>query len=309
MDRTSEMETTEEAGMTTGGEAARRRRQRIAERGSDRMALITGRIQTLPPPPNSPSSSLSSTKHLHTQSSPALLFQDQTFPQPPLTSSDQIHVVNKSEEDDASGTSAKHDLSNKLSRGNAFNFRGKGDPQLSKCETNIGATQAPEVEAKNEEQPLQVTPKAPKTSVVKEAFSNASNSHFHFFNAKEINSCIVGSEIIRVFCAVIIALLVVLSNINLPRNIVKSRSTIASQPLYILLLTDVTIVVVRLLEKQRRFDKAEEGEKLEIHSDGQNWMGAVKILEIGLVFYQIIRALFIDCSFYMVVVICGLSMV
>ncbi|KAH7866589.1 hypothetical protein Vadar_022359 [Vaccinium darrowii] len=272
------METTEEAGITTGGEAARRRRQRIAERGSDRMALITGRIQTLPPPPNSPSSSLSSTKHLHTQSSPALLFQDQTFPQPPLTSSDQIHVVNKSEEDDGSGTSAKHDLSNKLSRGNAFNFRGKGEPQLSKCETNIGATQAPEVEAKNEEQPLHVTPKAPKTSV----------------------------EIIRVFCAVIIALLVVLSNINLPRNIVKSRSTIASQPLYILLLTDVTIVVVRLLEKRRSFDKAEEGEKREIHG---NWMGAFKILEIGLVFYQIIRALFIDCSFYMVVVICGLSLV
>lgn len=222
-------------------------------------------------------------------------------------------------DDDASGTSAKHDISNKLSRGNAFNFRGKGDPQLRKCETTIGATQVPDEEAKNEAQPLLVTPKAPKPksremltpvpSVDKELFSSASNSQFHYLNAKEINSCIVGSEIIRVFCAVIIALLVVLSNINLPRNIVKSRSTIASRPLYILLLMDVIIVVVRLLEKQRSLEKTQEEEKHGMHGDGQNWAGAFKILEIGLVFYQIVRALFIDCSFYMVVVICGLSLV
>lgn len=211
-------------------------------------------------------------------------------------------------DDDASGTSAKHDISNKLSRGKAFNLRGKGEPQLHKCETNIGVTQIPNEEAKNEAQPLLVTPKAPELSVDKELFSSASNSRFHFLTAKEINSCIVGSEIIRVFCAVIIALLVVLSYINHPRNIVKSRSTIASQPLYILLLTDVTIVVVRLLEKGRGFQKTQEGEKLGMHGDG-HWVGAFKILEIGLVFYQIIRALFIDCSFYMVVVICGLSLV
>ncbi|KAE9467754.1 hypothetical protein C3L33_00273, partial [Rhododendron williamsianum] len=217
-------------------------------------------------------------------------------------------VVHKSD-DDASGTSAKHDVSNKLSRGNAFNFRGKGDPQLRKCETTIGVTQVPDEEAKNEAQPLLVTPKAPKPSVDKELFSSASNSQFHYLNAKEINSCIVGSEIIRVFCAVIIALLVVLSNINLPRNIVKSRSTIASRPLYILLLMDVIIVVVRLLEKQRSLEKTHEEEKHGMHGDGQNWAGAFKILEIGLVFYQIVRALFIDCSFYMVVVICGLSLV
>ncbi|KAF7134820.1 hypothetical protein RHSIM_Rhsim08G0221500 [Rhododendron simsii] len=216
--------------------------------------------------------------------------------------------VHKSD-DDAPDTSAKHDISNKLSRGNAFNFRGKGDPQLRKCETTIGATQVPDEEAKNEAQPLLVTPKAPKPSVDKELFSSASNSQFHYLNAKEINSCIVGSEIIRVFCAVIIALLVVLSNINLPRNIVKSRSTIASRPLYILLLTDVIIVVVRLLEKQRSLEKTQEEEKHGMQGDGQNWAGAFKILEIGLVFYQIVRALFIDCSFYMVVVICGLSLV
>ncbi len=43
--------------------------------------------------------------------------------------------------------------------------------------------------------------------------------------------------------------------------------------------------------------------------ENQNWDGAVKVLERGLVAYQSVRAVFIDCSIYMVVVICGLSQV
>jgi len=40
-----------------GGGKEERRRRRIAERGSDRMALITGRINALPPTPPSSASS------------------------------------------------------------------------------------------------------------------------------------------------------------------------------------------------------------------------------------------------------------
>ncbi|KAL6996492.1 hypothetical protein U1Q18_006624 [Sarracenia purpurea var. burkii] len=213
------------------------------------------------------------------------------------------------DETNAFDTSTKHDIKKRLLRENAFNLGIRVEPQLRKCETNIRPIQAPDVEVKNEEQPLPLTPKVPKTSADKEVLSKTRGGRFHFLTAKEINSCIVLSESTRVFCSIIIAVLVVLSNINLPSNIVKPRSTIASRPLYILLLTDVTIVLIRLLEKRRDFEKSEEDKKPAMQENGYNWAGAIQILEIGLVFYQVIRALFIDCSFYMVVVICGLSLV
>ncbi|CAH9066225.1 unnamed protein product [Cuscuta epithymum] len=81
----------------------------------------------------------------------------------------------------------------------------------------------------------------------------------------------------------------------------KSNSGIASRPLYMLILTDVTVVVARLLIPQPKEaeEKGEEGD------DG--WRGAFVVLEIGLVVYQAFRALFIDCSFYLVLVLCLLS--
>ncbi|PSS17912.1 Endoglucanase [Actinidia chinensis var. chinensis] len=289
------METTEDSGREA-------RRKRIMERGTDRMALITGRIQTLASPSSSP-------KHAHTQSSPALFFQDQSFPEPSTNPSDQFHLDHEGQEAD-SDMSTKLKISDKLTRGNAFNFRGRVEPQLHKCETNTGAIETPNLETRDEAQPLPVTPRFPKASADEAVFpKKVCGSQFHLFTAREINSCIIASENTRVFCSVIIAILVVLSNINLPRNIVKSRSTIASRPLYILLLTDVTIVVVRLLEKRRALEKTEEDEKHGSQEDANIWAGAFNILEMGLVFYQIIRGLFIDCSFYMVVVICGLSLV
>lgn len=52
------------ASTNNGGKEERRRR--IAERGSDRMALITGRISALPP--SSPSATSSPMHHRHAQS-------------------------------------------------------------------------------------------------------------------------------------------------------------------------------------------------------------------------------------------------
>lgn len=86
----------------------------------------------------------------------------------------------------------------------------------------------------------------------------------------------------------------------------KSGSVVASRPLYILLLTDVTIVLARLLSAQRSPEEAVDERKAP-REENQNWDGAVKVLERGLVAYQTVRAVFIDCSIYMVVVICGLS--
>lgn len=138
-----------------------------------------------------------------------------------------------------------------------------------------------------------------------------------FFSSKRLNSSIIVSETTRIFCALIIAFLVVLSYVDYPlfgRNIVTTESVVASRPLYILLLTDVTIVIARLHLENRRALEDEGGEEqeeevLRIRDDGHDWTQALRFLERGLVVYQAIRGIFIDCSVYAVVVICGLSLV
>ena len=120
-----------------------------------------------------------------------------------------------------------------------------------------------------------------------------------FFSSRELNACIIASETTRALSSLIIALLVVFFHMI-------SESIAATRPLYILLLTDVTIVLNRLYREKARL--LEETEGVEEHGDGQSWGDAVRLLERGLVAYQAIRGIFIDCSIYIVVVVCGISL-
>ncbi|XP_059457768.1 uncharacterized protein LOC132187466 [Corylus avellana] len=236
------------------------RRRRIAERESDRMGLITGRIKNLPA-----SSSPSSSSSLHD------------------------HI----DDDTSDSTLLKHEGNDEVSRGNTFGIGCQGEPQLNKIQPSLGASVVE------------------RTSTDSEPLPKPRMQQPKLFTSRGINSCIIASESTRVISALIIAFLVVLSYVDYPlfgRNIVKSESVVASRPLYILLLTDVTIVLARLyLERRRDSDEAEE-ERGVPREDGHNWETAEKILERGLVVYQIVRAIFIDCSVYAVVVICGLSL-
>lgn len=120
------------------------------------------------------------------------------------------------------------------------------------------------------------------------------------FSSRALNSCILASECTRALSSLIIALLVVF-------YYMISRSVLASRPLYILLLTDVTIVLARLLGRKVIVLEETEGESVKAPRDGHNWGDAVKLLERGLVAYQAIRGVFIDCSIYLVIVVCGTS--
>ncbi|GER44165.1 glucose-repressible alcohol dehydrogenasetranscriptional effector [Striga asiatica] len=144
--------------------------------------------------------------------------------------------------------------------------------------------------------------------------------HLSSISPKEINFSIISSENTRVICSLVIAILVVLSHVNLPHNVVESNSLIAYRPLYALLLTDMLIVAARLAlysEGKEVDDKDAKFEGLGGHNDNNkkknigdnNWDGAVKLLEWGLVLHQTVRAVFIDCSFYVAVVVCGLYIV
>ncbi|GAB2269421.1 hypothetical protein Dimus_004338 [Dionaea muscipula] len=129
-----------------------------------------------------------------------------------------------------------------------------------------------------------------------------------FFTAKELSSSIIASQSTRIFCSILIALLVVLSYVDYPMlgiNVVNSKSIIAAKPLYMLLLTDVTILVGHLIlvRWRRRIDPHDEEDIKFTEADGGlNWARAVRILERGLVFHQTISAIFVDCSLYVLLI-------
>lgn len=79
----------------------------------------------------------------------------------------------------------------------------------------------------------------------------------------------------------------------------NSDSFIASRPFCIILLTDVTIVLARLFRESGNDSEEIEDEKNAGKEDEDNWAGAVKLLERGLVLYQAICGIFIDCSVYL----------
>lgn len=179
----------------------------------------------------------------------------------------------------------------------------KVDPPLRKCESTI-ETRRPPMQVRSRMQPA-VNRQPPPSS-------EPSASDSGLFAPKQVISCIVASENTRAISSAMIALLVVLSYLDcrvFGRNLVSSESIMTSRPLYMLLLTDIIIVLGRLvLEKRRGFMKVGEGEKQAAQEEAQTFAGLVKLLETGFVAHQSLRALFNDFSIYAVVVVCGGSL-
>ncbi|KAL0354696.1 UNVERIFIED_CONTAM: hypothetical protein Sradi_3916500 [Sesamum radiatum] len=127
-----------------------------------------------------------------------------------------------------------------------------------------------------------------------------------FITPKQVIFSIISSEDTRAICALVIAVLVVLSHISLPHDVVKSKSLIAYRPLYAVLLTDMLIVAARLV-LYAHGQEVDSQSNFEV--DGFNWIRAIKMLEWGVVLHHTLRAILIDCSFYLAIVVCCLSLV
>ncbi|KAI6690021.1 hypothetical protein NL676_026849 [Syzygium grande] len=233
------------------------RRRKIVDRGSDRLALITGRAPSLPP-----------------NQLPGGIVGD-----------DRAGISRSSKENVDAEASAKE-----------ISHVGESAAETNLRESEIGGHH---IQA----------PSAQRMSAGSRSSSGSKQRHQpRFFSSKRLNSCVLESENTRACCALIIAVSVVLSCSGYP-FVAKSDSVISSRPLYILLVTDATIVLVRMyLDMQRNAEESvdESGESQE---DSDNWGGAVKVLERGLAVYQTVRGVFIDCSVYVVIVICCLSVV
>ncbi|XP_022842652.1 uncharacterized protein LOC111366186 [Olea europaea var. sylvestris] len=285
------------------------RRKRIMEGGSDRLALISGRVHSMDPlsSPNSFSGQSS------TYSTPGDNYRGHAYSESDSGINNTVFFPDhRHGGDDTSNIQSRHDIFD------------DGDSQVKVTKFEAKVAEVEQSEVKSVLTPLsaakpgnEVESSLVATTVSKASYdANAKPFQKPFGNLfssrtpREINSCIITSENTRVFCSIVIAILVVLSHVNFPCKVVKSKSLIAWRPLYVVLLTDLMIVAARLaLYVQRGSDKAEQDEEQRFQEDGHNWGSAIKLLEFGLVLHQTVRAVFIDCSFYLVIVVCGLSLV
>ncbi|KAK3030684.1 hypothetical protein RJ639_034860 [Escallonia herrerae] len=276
--------------MATAGSSRDARRRRIMERGSDRLALITGRIPTLPS-----SSTSSESLHSHTASCPPSISQH-------LTSnlSDQLAV--------------DYDFGPVSGQLNNLDVGRREEPSLRKCETRIEASRAPPLGLDSKMQPAQVSSALQSSSLSTtdtEHRSEPQAQHRKFFTPNQISSAIAASERTRTYFSVAAAILVVLSFAGFP---ILGSHTIKrimfSRPLYLLLLTNISIVLSRLLlGKERRVVKSEKEAVSDTSLGGYGLADQLgKALESGLVLQNVLGAVFMDFSVYAVVLLCGLSL-
>ncbi|KAL7164392.1 hypothetical protein ACSBR2_040328 [Camellia fascicularis] len=290
--------------MATSSRDARRRR--IADRGSDRLALITGRIQTLPSSSSSSSSSTSpESHHSHTASCPPSLSHHHD---PHLSHHHLDEIVEDDEDKSSSSLLPQYESAN--------DGGSRRQPFLRKCETGTEASRGPSWEVDAKVQAYRVLPTVEDSLIPPSNPEHKLEPLVHhrgkIFTPKQISSAIAASESTRIYCSLAAAILVVLSYIGFP--ILGSRimkSIMFFKPLYLVLLTNISIVLARLLlGKQRRFERIEQ-EANNVPSIGDSFGFAEqlgKALESGLVLQNIMGAVFVDCSIYAIVVICGLSM-
>lgn len=125
------------------------------------------------------------------------------------------------------------------------------------------------------------------------------------FTAGQIRSSIAASENTRMSCSVATAVLVIASCMGFP-----VAGIIILRPVYLLLLTNITIVLGRAILGERG-KESRTGRRRSAPTVGGNGLADQlgKALELGLLMQKIIGALFMDFSIYAVVLVSGLSLV
>lgn len=129
--------------------------------------------------------------------------------------------------------------------------------------------------------------------------------------SQQVGVAVAETEYDRLLCALTISIMVVLSSAGFP--IVGSKifsRILLFRPLFLLLLTNIILIIRRLLaEKRRKLTRGDKGSITSLLGDGYAWAEeAGRALELGLMLQNITGALFIDCSVYATIVVFGLSL-
>ncbi|XP_072979103.1 uncharacterized protein [Typha angustifolia] len=256
------------------------RRRRIIERGSDRLAFIIGEARTLPPERDENPV----TAGCEDDTTRAVL------PNQQIRTEDVARVMTNDRKDMFPISGATSEISKPHDE-----IVQEENPV---CETSNGAASSVELFTTS-------VADRPSDRVSETAPSRAARKNPWNFSSKQISRAISASENIRLLSAITIAFLVVLLN-NYSVGGVTAKGIIGSRPLFVLLLTDATIILGMLMltkRIQKRDDKKVQMKKSEI--DLADTIG--KSLEAGLLILKVMRAVLMDCSICAVIMICGLG--
>ncbi|XP_023545800.1 uncharacterized protein LOC111805127 [Cucurbita pepo subsp. pepo] len=280
------------------------RRRRILERGSERLALITGQIQSLPSPSISP---------------PPNEENMDSLPQPSISNLQDLRPRISDQ------PTVSHDIDKLIDS----TLQHK-DPQISaRSSVNDGASMAPLLSKSNEiEHAVASTPqdggRAPSNVIPSEGRDSSLSTYgrdqrskpkfqpLSSFSLKELSSAISESEMTRLCFSAIIAFLVVASYVGFPfLGQSLMRIVFGSRPIYLVLLTNATVVLGRLLfTKQKGSRVSDRGEGQVPPPEGQGSFEQIgNVLEAGLVAQKAMGAIFMDISVFAVIVVSGLSFV
>lgn len=238
------------------------RRRKILERGSDRLAFITGQINGVPPPSSYPTSLTQS--HLRTSdSSPEMI--------PPR---DQIPT-----DRETAFISHQENMDRIIHPSRAES------PQPLKYTQTLAASDPRETRV---QQSQAFTPLVSFVNTV---------------TPKHIGAAIDASEYGRMFSSLLIALLVLLSHLGFS----SLGSIVSFRPVFLLLLTDATIVLGRVLLSHHGDPSSASRRENSVMNGQQGIADQVgNALEMVLTMKKIMNAVSMDFSLYAVFLICGL---
>ncbi|XP_074585447.1 uncharacterized protein LOC141841210 isoform X1 [Curcuma longa] len=260
------------------------RRRRILEHGSERLAFISGQARLVPDSSSSP--------------------QDSHTSVAPLTEVDatNYHISEKNGSD--------NDHNNTSETFESINSARSNEVLVSKTKHDIDA-----VEPENNDQvkPLQTERDTKPLSTSMPASSSrqvVSTTRMHAkkqmsFSSKQVSRGISASETMRLLCAVIIALLVVMSRRGYTLGSGVASSILSFKPLFLAMFTDVTIILWLLKTTQQEDEK--EKEKARTGRDESRSTDDIgETVETILVLLKLATAIFMDCSICAVIIVCGL---
>ncbi|KAF8088160.1 hypothetical protein N665_0550s0019 [Sinapis alba] len=264
------------------------RRRKILERGSDRLAFITGQLNNVPPPPSSDPASLSQS-HLPTD-------DDDTVP----PRRDQIHT-----DRETAFTSHQENIYSDASMFDNVEpiiHQSRAEPIQPQKYTETSGEASASDPRDTTLQPSPATSTTQTPSVVDLGASQAFTPLVSFANTitpKHIGAAIDASEYSRMFSSLVIALLVILSHLGFS----SLGSIVSFRPVFLLLLTDATIVLGRILLSHHGAPSS--GSRRE--NSGQGIADQVgNALETVMMIKKIMNAISMDFSLYAVILICGL---
>ncbi|KAG2291807.1 hypothetical protein Bca4012_007793 [Brassica carinata] len=243
------------------------RRRKILERGSDRLAFITGQINGVPPPP------------------PSSLSQSHLSPET-IPSRDEIPT-----DRETAFTSHQENISqaSMLDNMDPIIHQSRAD-SLQPPKFTESLAEASDSDPRDATiQPSPATPSVAFTPLVT-------------ITPKHIGAAIDASEYARMFSSILIALLVVLSHLGFS----SLGSIVSFRPVFLLLLTDATIVLGRILLSHHG-DPPSASRRENSVMNGLGIADQVgNALEMVMMMKKIMNAVSMDFSLYTVFLICGL---